>query len=77
LIWKIDLFGRGCLQSSRQWLCSFHGEMDWLAKILYPRHPKLVRFRKLQALCFTIVLCVAACAVVGLLIFLMSNIRGQ
>ena len=51
--------------------------MDWLARILYPRHPKLVRFRKLQALCFTIVLCVTACAVVGLLIFLMSKIRGQ
>jgi hypothetical protein len=51
--------------------------MDWLAKLLYPRQPKLVRFRKLQALCFTIILCVAACAVVGLLIYLMSKMGGK
>ena len=47
--------------------------MDWLAQLLFPRHPKMVRFRKLQALCFTIVLCVAACAAVGLLIFFLSQ----
>ena len=47
--------------------------MDWLAKLIFPHNPKLVRFRKLQALCFTIVLCVAACAVVGLIIFLMNQ----
>jgi hypothetical protein len=47
--------------------------MDRLAKLLFPKHPKLVRFRKLQALWFTIFLSVAACAAVGLTLFYLSR----
>jgi hypothetical protein len=50
--------------------------MDRLAKLIFPNNPKLVRHRKLQLLFFTIVLCVLACAVVGLLFYLWDKPRG-
>ena len=49
--------------------------MDWLARILYPHNPRLVRLRKLQLLFFTITLTVLACAVVGLLFYLLGRSR--
>jgi hypothetical protein len=47
--------------------------MDRLAKLLYPNHPKLVRFRKLQAICFAAFLSVGTCVAVGLMIFFLSQ----
>ena len=47
--------------------------MEWLAKFLYPGHPKLVRFRKVQALCFAAVLCVLACVAVGVAIYMLNR----
>ena len=45
--------------------------------MLFPGHPKLVRFRKLQALYFAIFLCVVACVGVGLLIYLTSRMGAK
>ena len=47
--------------------------MEWLAKILFPKNPRLVRLRKMQLLLFTIVLTVLSCAVVGLLFYLLGK----
>jgi hypothetical protein len=47
--------------------------MEWLGKLLFPRNPRLVRYRKLRLLFFTIVLIVLSCAVVGLLFYLVSR----
>jgi hypothetical protein len=66
-------FGVGRLQNPWQRLCSSHGEMDRLAKLLFPNNPKMVRFRKLQALYFAVFLSVGACVAVGLVIFFLSQ----
>ena len=47
--------------------------MDRLAKLLFPNNPKMVRFRKLQALYFAVFLSVGACVAVGLVIFFLSQ----
>ena len=47
--------------------------MDRLAKLLYPHHPKLVRYRKLQAMYFAALLSVGTCVAVGLMIFFLSQ----
>ena len=47
--------------------------MEWLAQLLYPDNPRLVRIRKLQLLLFTIALGALSCAVVGLLIYFLSK----
>jgi hypothetical protein len=49
--------------------------MDWLARLLYPNNPRLVRHRKLQLLLFTITLTVLSCAVVALLFYLLGQSR--
>jgi hypothetical protein len=67
------LFRGDRLQNPKFRLCCPKDKMDRLAKLLFPKHPKLVRFRKLQALWFTIFLSVAACAAVGLTLFYLSR----
>jgi hypothetical protein len=47
--------------------------MQWLGKLFFPGNPKMVRYRKLQLLFFTIALIVLSCAVVGLLFYLLSK----
>jgi hypothetical protein len=47
--------------------------MQWLGKLLFPGNPRQVRDRKLQLLFFTMALIVLACAVVGLMFFLVSR----
>jgi len=47
--------------------------MDKLAKMLFPKHPKMVRFRKLQSLYFAIFLSLGACVAVGVTIFFLSQ----
>ena len=47
--------------------------MDRLAKLCFPHNPRLVRYRKLRVLFFAVVLSVAACAAVGVMVFLLSQ----
>jgi hypothetical protein len=47
--------------------------MDWLATLLFPKNPRLVRLRKLQLLFFTVMLSLLSCAVVGLLFYLLGR----
>ncbi len=47
--------------------------MEWLGKLLFPNNPRWVRYRKRQLLFFTIGLSLLACALVGLLVFLLNK----
>jgi hypothetical protein len=47
--------------------------MEWLAELLFPKNPRMVRLRKLQLLFFTVVLSLLACAFIGLILFLMGR----
>ena len=49
--------------------------MDKLGKWLFPKNPKMVRFRKLQLLFFTIFLSICVCALVAVLFYLMGTLR--
>ena len=49
-------------------------QTDRLARLLFPNHPKMVRFRKLQAVYFVAFLCGASCAAVGVTIFLINQL---
>ena len=51
--------------------------MDRLARLLFPNHPKMVRFRKLQALWFTVFLSVGACVAVGAVIFFLNRVNPK
>ena len=44
-----------------------------LAKMLYPKNPRLVRCRKLRILGFTIALSTFACVAVGTAMFLLNR----
>jgi hypothetical protein len=47
--------------------------MEWLGRLLFPTNPKMVRYRKVRLLLFTIFLSVLSCVLVGLLVFLMGR----
>ena len=47
--------------------------MEWLGKLFFPGNPKMVRYRKLRLLFFTITLVVLSCAVVGVMFYLLSK----
>ena len=49
--------------------------MDRLAQWLFPHNPKWVRYRKMQSLCFAVVLGLVACVVVGVVIFLLNRVK--
>jgi hypothetical protein len=51
--------------------------MDWLTKLLFPKNPRMVRYRKLQVLFIVVPLIVVICAIVGGLIFLLSRMPGR
>lgn len=48
-----------------------------LGKILFPKNPRMVRYRKLQLLFFTVFLSVFAAAVVGVLYYLTYQLAGR
>ena len=52
---------------------SLPGEMDRLTKLLFPKNPRMVRYRKLQVLYIAVFLTVAICAAVGVMIFLLNQ----
>jgi energy-coupling factor transporter transmembrane protein EcfT len=47
--------------------------MEWLGKLLFPKNPKMVRYRKLQLVFIAIIFSVLCCALVGLLIYFLSR----
>jgi hypothetical protein len=47
--------------------------MEWLAELLFPKNPRMVRLRKLQLLFFTIALSILSCVLIGLLLFLIGR----
>ena len=49
--------------------------MEWLGKLLFPKNPKMVRYRKLQVVFIAILFSVLCCALVGLAIFFLSRPR--
>ena len=61
------------LQNAWHRLCCLQGDMDRLAKLLFPKHPKMVRFRMLQALFFVAFLSVGSCVAVGAVIIYLSR----
>jgi hypothetical protein len=48
-------------------------EMEWLAKLLFPNNPKMVRHRKLQGLYIVVLFVGIICAMVGVMMFLLST----
>jgi len=44
-----------------------------LGKVLFPKNPRLVRYRKLRILGFSIVLSACACLAMGTAIFLLNR----
>jgi hypothetical protein len=49
--------------------------VDRLAKFLFPRQPRMVRWRKMRLLFVGILLSLLSAAVVGALVFLSNKIR--
>jgi hypothetical protein len=49
--------------------------MERLGKLLFPKNPKMVRYRKLQILFIVIFLSVLCCALVGLLVYFMGRAK--
>jgi hypothetical protein len=47
--------------------------MEWLGKLCFPGNPKLVRYRKLRLLFFTVVLIVTSCTAIGLMFYLLNK----
>ena len=47
--------------------------MEWLTKLLFPNNPKMVRYRKIQALFIAVLLIGAICAAVGVLMYLVGT----
>ncbi len=48
--------------------------MEWLGKLLFPKNPRWVRYRKRQLLLFTVTLSLLACLLVGVLFYLLNQV---
>ena len=57
-------------------LCCSQGDMDTLAKVLFPHYPKVVRFQKLHSLYLGVLVSAAACTAAAVTIFL-YNLTGM
>jgi hypothetical protein len=42
-----------------------------LGKLLFPKNPRMVRYRKLRILFFALAFCVLGCMLIGLMIYLL------
>ena len=73
----ISICGKNYLQNLPHRLQWLPGKMDRLSQLLFPHNPKRVRHRKMQSLYFAVFISLAACAAVGVGIFLLNNVRGH
>ena len=66
---RSDLAGPARLQSLREHIPCF--SLYKLGKWLFPKNPRMVRYRKLRILFFAIAFCIAGCLFIGLMIYLL------